>query len=83
MKRLFKLSKGVVGFTGLSVSSFYGYHTYLDVTKPEPYDFSKNKGKPKQIIIVGTGMVGLITACYLSNYEHNQITILEKNSLPY
>ena len=59
---------------------FYGYHGYHHlVNKPNEFDFSQFKDKEKRIVVVGTGMVGLTTAYYLSNHSKNKITIVERN----
>ena len=50
---------------------------------PKPIDYSKIKDKPKNIVILGTGMVGLFSAYYLSNNPLNKIVILEKEGAPY
>ena len=55
--------------------------TYQNLTQPEPFDFSK--AGEKKIVIVGSGMVGLTTAYYLSQNPKNHIVILEKENKPY
>jgi hypothetical protein len=59
--RLVKLS-----VTGLA--SFYAYQQFYTMTAPKALDFKNLSEKQKTIVIVGTGMVGLSTAYYLSKY---------------
>ncbi len=83
MRSNLRLTKFLFKWTVLGFGSFYGYHFLHDLQKPKPYDFMANKGKPKDIVIVGSGMAGLLTAYYLSKHAHNHITVLERHSEPY
>ena len=48
---------------------FYGYHGYHHlVNKPSEFDFGSLKEKDKIVVVIGSGMVGLTTAYYLSNH---------------
>ena len=66
-----KFTRFAIKSTALSIISFYGYHYLHQLQKPKPHDFKGNKGKKKEIVILGTGMTGLVTAYYLSAYKHN------------
>ena len=79
----FRFTKGLIQLTTTVLGSFYGYQLYRNQTKPKPVDFSQYKNKEKHIVILGTGIVGLFSAYYLSNNPLNKITILEKESKPY
>ena len=71
-----------IGVSGLLM--FYGYHGYHHlVNKPNEFDFNSLKEKDKTIVVIGSGMVGLTTAYYLSNYQHNRVIVLERNKEPY
>ena len=63
--------------------SFYSYQSYFNYVKPKPVDFAAYKDKTKNIVILGTGIVGLFSAYYLSNNPRNQIIILEKEGKHY
>ena len=66
MKRIPGLRAFKVGI--VSLLSFYGYQGYYHLVRPQPFDFKSLKDKPKTIVVIGSGMVGLTTAYYLSNY---------------
>lgn len=78
-----RLTRFTLKMVMIGLGSFYGYHAFYDMQKPKPYDFRANKGKKKDIIIVGSGMTGLVVAYYLSAYSHNNIKILEWDELPF
>ena len=69
---------GIIGFL-----SFYAYQGFHHMQRPAPFDFEKLKDKPKTIVVIGSGMVGLTTAYYLSNHLNNKVIVLEKNEAPY
>ena len=75
-RRLFKV------FAPFAIG-YSGYQLYWDSKAPPKYDFSAKKGSPKHIVVVGSGLAGLLAAYYLSNYEYNRITVLERDTKHY
>jgi ribulose 1,5-bisphosphate synthetase/thiazole synthase len=72
MKTVFKL-----GVLGGAVSGTYSVYTnYIRTPPPNPQLHEKEN---KKIVVVGGGIVGLSTAYYLSQYEDNDIVLLEKH----
>jgi len=79
-----KLTKSLLKSTVLGYVTFRAYHQYYDLYAPEPVDFKSSKDKPKTIVVVGSGMVGLTTAYYLgANHPLNKVILLERNAVPY
>lgn len=84
IKSIFRKSSKLArtGLTGIIM--FYGYHGYHHlVNRPNEFDFDSLKDKEKTIVIIGSGMVGLTTAYYLSNHSNNKIVVVERNKEPY
>jgi len=79
-----KFTKRLLKASVLSYVTFRAYHQYYDMNAPAKVNFAETKGKPKTIVIVGTGMVGCTTAYMLgANHPHNKIIMLERNDRPY
>ena len=51
---------------GSGVATFVAYQQIQKIMAPNQVDFIIAKDKPKNIIVVGGGMVGLTTAYYLA-----------------
>ena len=66
-----KITKFLAKSTLLGLFTFHGYQFYYDMNAPEPVDFKALKDKPKKIVIVGTGLAGLLASYYLAT-DHPQ-----------
>jgi len=55
---------------------------YSDFRAPPPYNVQE-QGEKKEIVIVGSGIIGLTTAYYLSKDPNHKVVILERSSKPY
>lgn len=75
MRSLFKLS--------CYGGAVYGTYTfYNNRIRSAPADPKLHEKKNKKIVVVGAGIVGLSTAYYLSQYEDNEVILIEKNTRP-
>ena len=57
---------------------YISYQTYYQQIAPNPLNFKTVRDKPKRVVVLGSGMVGLLTAYYISRNPLNHVTILEK-----
>ena len=63
---------------GASALVYGGVKANSILNSPSPYDFTASKHKPKTIAVVGSGMVGLMTAYYLATgHPENKIVMIE------
>lgn len=69
---------GITKATLTGIGAFYAYHFYRKQVQPERYNFAEKKGK--KIVVVGSGMVGLTSAYFLSNNPLNKVVVLERES---
>ena len=65
----------------LPLFGFFGYKAYAFSKLPKPMVIDQNQNKT--IVIIGTGITGLLSAYYLSKYPKNNIVVLERNHEPY
>ena len=79
-----KITKFLAKSTIVGLFTFHGYHAFYDFNAPEPVDFKALKDKPKRIVIVGTGLAGLLASYYLAtDHPNNKIIMLERWDKPY
>ena len=66
--------------TFLAVGSIHiKYSSFVGRRKP----YKRQKGKPQTIAVVGSGIIGLTTAYYLSQNPLNKVVLIDKNIKPY
>ena len=77
------IATSAVSVTTLAAASAgFMHYKYSNSRAPPPYSPKEVEDK-KEIVIVGSGVIGLTTAYYLSKDPNNNVVILERSSKPY
>ena len=71
-----------VSISTLAAASAGFMHLKYSTSRAPPAYFPKGEEK-KEIVVIGSGVIGLTTAYYLSKDPNNNVVILERSSKPY
>lgn len=61
--------------------TMYASHKlYINKVRRAPPSPNLHEKQNKKIVVIGAGIVGLTTAYYLSQYEDNEVILIEKHN---
>lgn len=90
LKKIVKISLGGSAVVASSIIYMKNQHRDLKIGNDWSFNFvkrgdlnKKSEQKEKKIVVIGSGIIGLTTAYYLSKNPLNKITVIERHELPY